>query len=216
LNYERYQSKDEAQGTRSGRRSGSRRAREGHERGTSGATNANNDGPSSVLKNGEEGRRREKKADTPRRPKSGGDVRQCLSSVSTETDSSSPGGDGGGDGTHKFSLTNLPFDTLSRVRQPKKANDQEAFAAWFAEFWELYPRKVAKSPAEKAARKAVKKHGAEVVLAGLRRQLPALRAKDPQYIPHPSTWLNEERWNDEPEPAGNPGGGDYPEWGGVK
>lgn len=66
-------------------------------------------------------------------------------------------------------------------------------------FWQTYPRKVGKAAAEKAFAKAVKAAGsAEAVLAGLERaSFPA----DRQYVPHPTTWLNQGRWADEPEPA---------------
>lgn len=74
--------------------------------------------------------------------------------------------------------------------------------AWFAEFWELYPRKTAKAAAQKAAKsKATSQTARDEILAGLRAHLPTLAARDPQYIPHASTWLNGERWRDPPETA---------------
>ncbi|WP_052493306.1 hypothetical protein [Rhodococcus sp. MEB064] len=71
----------------------------------------------------------------------------------------------------------------------------------FAEFWSAYPRKVGKGAAEKAFTRAVKRAGDTVVLDGVRRL-----AADPnlptekKFIPHPRTWLNEDRWEDEPLP----------------
>jgi len=67
------------------------------------------------------------------------------------------------------------------------------FNAWY----KLYPRKVARAAAERAWAKAVKKVEAEKIVAGLEHQLSALKAKDKEYIPHPATWLNQERWDDE-------------------
>jgi hypothetical protein len=69
----------------------------------------------------------------------------------------------------------------------------------FSEFWARYPRKVAKGAAQKAYAKAMKAARHDDVMFALSQQLPALEAKDQQYIPHPATWLNAERWNDEPE-----------------
>lgn len=68
----------------------------------------------------------------------------------------------------------------------------------FDEFWKVYPRKVGKQAARKAFAKV--KVDLERVLQGARRF-----ANDPnkpilQYLPHPSTWLNEGRWDDEPYP----------------
>lgn len=74
----------------------------------------------------------------------------------------------------------------------------------FDDFWEVYPRKVGKE----AARKAWKKIRPNQSLQ--RRILDAVEAakrskewqKDNgQYIPHPATWLNQGRWDDELTPA---------------
>lgn len=71
---------------------------------------------------------------------------------------------------------------------------------WFAAFWQLYPRKVAKKAAEKAwAKLAPDAALVEQIMAGLRAQLSQMRARDKQFIPHPATWLRGERWNDEIE-----------------
>ena len=69
---------------------------------------------------------------------------------------------------------------------------------WFNEFWSLYPRKVKKQDAYKAFLKICKDEGTfRLIMDGLRKQLPTW--KDPQYIPHPTTWLNGKRWEDEPQ-----------------
>ena len=63
----------------------------------------------------------------------------------------------------------------------------------FDEFWKEYPRKVAKDN----ARRAWAKQGCalEQVLPALRRQRAGW--DNPKYIPHPATWLNGRRWEDE-------------------
>lgn len=81
-------------------------------------------------------------------------------------------------------------------------------AAWFEEFWTAYPRKVGKPVAMRAFAKAINGAGGtmEGIMAGLRRHLPCEQWADPTKIPHPSTWLNREGWND--EVATSPAGGD--------
>ena len=74
----------------------------------------------------------------------------------------------------------------------------------FAEFWTHYPRKAGKAAAVKAFTKAAKKHSTDDILFGLSQQIEAMRARDPQFIPHAATWLNAERWNDEPEQPTGP------------
>jgi hypothetical protein len=67
----------------------------------------------------------------------------------------------------------------------------------FDRFWSIYPRKIGKGGAIKAWRAAVKKIDPAVIIEGLELHLPDLAEKQKQYIPHPATWLNEERWADE-------------------
>lgn len=71
----------------------------------------------------------------------------------------------------------------------------------FAEFWELYPRKIAKSAAQKAWRSLRLGDSARgQVIADLNRRLAGEWAKkDKQYIPHPTTYLHQRRWEDEVE-----------------
>lgn len=72
---------------------------------------------------------------------------------------------------------------------------------WFARFWELYPRKVAKGAARTAWAAALRRGKArpEEIIAGAERYA-ADPNRDPAYTAHPATWLNAERWGDEPEP----------------
>lgn len=71
----------------------------------------------------------------------------------------------------------------------------------FDRFWEAYPRKAGKGAArtayDRAFRKIVAGEPAGVLMAALERAKPTWR--DAQFIPHPATWLNQERWEDEPE-----------------
>jgi hypothetical protein len=81
--------------------------------------------------------------------------------------------------------------------------------AWFEEFWTLYPRKVAKAIALKAtsAKGRTEAKRAEI-LEGLRAHLPELQSREVRYVPHASTWLNQERWADAPEHPGPQASGD--------
>lgn len=76
----------------------------------------------------------------------------------------------------------------------------EAQDEMFETFWQKYPRKVGKGQARKAWKAALKKTKGEAIpiLTGLDAHTANWTANqtDPQYIPHPSTWLNGERWLD--------------------
>lgn len=73
----------------------------------------------------------------------------------------------------------------------------------FDRFYAAYPRKVGKGQAQKAYAQAVRrKASAAEIMAGLDR---AKRrwvddGTEGQFIPHPATWLNGERWADDPMP----------------
>jgi hypothetical protein len=68
----------------------------------------------------------------------------------------------------------------------------------FQEFWDLYPRKVAKRAAEKSWQRLSKQDQQEVLKA-LPNHIKYWQIKDTEkdYIPHPATWLNQGRWEDE-------------------
>jgi hypothetical protein len=67
----------------------------------------------------------------------------------------------------------------------------------FEDFWGVYPRKVGKGAARKAYRNALKRASEAEILAGARAY--AASKPDPKYTAHATTWLNADRWLDEPE-----------------
>lgn len=82
--------------------------------------------------------------------------------------------------------------------EPKQRKMDAEFEAW----WLLYPRRVAKGQARKAYFKARDGTEAIVLAEGAKRYSAAMSGKDPDFIKHPSTWLNGECWSDEAaEPA---------------
>jgi uncharacterized protein DUF1376 len=66
--------------------------------------------------------------------------------------------------------------------------------AGFSDFWQKYPRKVAKGRARRAWDAAIRKTPPESILAAL--EVAAFDA-NPRFVPHPATWLAGERWADE-------------------
>lgn len=71
----------------------------------------------------------------------------------------------------------------------------------FDRFWRLYPRKIDKPGSKRKFKKALKTATAMEISFGLKRWLAHWDEVDPQFIPHPATWLNQQRWNDEPPQA---------------
>lgn len=73
-------------------------------------------------------------------------------------------------------------------------------AQWFDAFWDLYPRKVNKKKSKEKFLKICKDENTfNAIMRGLKKQMNSLQWQkdDGQYVPHPTTWLNGERWLDE-------------------
>lgn len=89
-----------------------------------------------------------------------------------------------------------------REIEKEKEIENECYARGaFEEFWKAYPRKAGKEAARKAFAKA-KVPVATLVAAVERQKKSAQWQKDGgQFIPHPATWLNQGRWQDELEEA---------------
>jgi hypothetical protein len=71
----------------------------------------------------------------------------------------------------------------------------------FAEFWITYPRRIDKRAAERAWKAALKRghHDGAIILAA-RRYAKEKVGTDPKFIKHPTTWLNADAFENEPEP----------------
>lgn len=69
----------------------------------------------------------------------------------------------------------------------------------FDQFWKAYPKKVGKGAARKAFEKWDCKGKITVILKAIEQQRACeqWRKDKGQFIPHPATWLNQERWMDE-------------------
>lgn len=76
-----------------------------------------------------------------------------------------------------------------------KEDTKEIYDQIFEKFWKVYPRKVAKKQAAKIFKKIHQKNYKNL-LKGVLLFSEEKKNTDIQYIPHPSTWLNQERWMD--------------------
>lgn len=98
---------------------------------------------------------------------------------------------------------------------PKPSLAEELAQDMALEIYEAYPRKVGKPAALLKIKKALKTVNPGVLLEKTRQYARAVNGTDPQFIPHPATWFNQERFNDHPQtwtrsegarrPAANPG-----------
>lgn len=100
-----------------------------------------------------------------------------------------------------------PNPTPPRLDITPRAKGPTGKPSGFARWWEAYPNKVGKQAAERAYATACRKIGGpdppRTLLDGLQRAL-ASGVWDEGFIPHPTTWLNQGRWDDEPAPKPPP------------
>lgn len=83
---------------------------------------------------------------------------------------------------------------------PAALPTQPAAEDLFAKFWKLYPNKKCKAAAEKAWKKLkVNDDLFNTIVESLAEQCvsPGWTKDNGQFIPHPATWLNGRRWEDE-------------------
>lgn len=96
-----------------------------------------------------------------------------------------------------LSSDSLIPDPLTTDKKPAAPSGAELL---FDEFWKTYPKKAGKDAARKAfAKRRPSRELLDQMLASIREQVKtdAWRKDGGQYIPHPATWLNEGRWQDE-------------------
>lgn len=67
----------------------------------------------------------------------------------------------------------------------------------FEQFWNACPRKTAKGNARAAWLKAIKKTSPDEIISGMLRYAKTTAGTEVNFIAHPATWLNGERWLDE-------------------
>jgi len=79
--------------------------------------------------------------------------------------------------------------------------EPENLSTSFNEFWDVYPRKMGKGEARGAFQKAVTRFGLDTVMEGVRRLAADPNLPAAQFVPRASTWLNQERWGDDPYPV---------------
>ena len=103
----------------------------------------------------------------------------------------------------KCLIIGYPIDTLyiplkGKVKV-KEEGKVKVISENFEKFWAEYPKKIGKKKAQQVFINL--NPNLEVVLSGLAKWKESKQwtKDDGQFIPHPTTWLNQERWNDEIE-----------------
>jgi hypothetical protein len=90
-----------------------------------------------------------------------------------------------------------------RLVRPAVQTATAEAACWFAQWWAIYWLHKARAGAETAFRKRVRTEPRfQRVMAATREQTPEMLSREPSKRPYGATWLNGERWEDEPPAIG--------------
>lgn len=85
-------------------------------------------------------------------------------------------------------------DSIDKIRLDKINIDQ-----YFESFWSCYPKKIGKGKAKEKFIILANNNDPETIIKGASAYAEWCNRnqQEPQFIPHPTTWLNQERWSDE-------------------
>ena len=104
------------------------------------------------------------------------------------------------------SISESTVESVPESKETKKDLQRERFD----EFWSLYPRKVGKQAALKAWRKIrpdADLHAKIVAAVNSQKTTEQWTIENGRFVPNPTTWLNQGRWDDElPKGNGQSGG----------
>lgn len=91
-------------------------------------------------------------------------------------------------------LPSPPSSPNGEEQTPARGADDD-----FDRFWAVFPRRTGKGAARTAWAKARKLSDPERIILAAERFAGIRKDEDPRFTPHPATWLNQQRWDDEPE-----------------
>lgn len=104
----------------------------------------------------------------------------------------------GGEGIPTVGGVTKPNNQTKETRN----NSPATFVAddGFDDFWSVYPRRIGKGKARVKWKQSLKKTDAATIIDGARKYAEQRAGEEPKYTAHPASWLNAERWLDEPDP----------------
>jgi len=147
----------------------------------------------------------EKVRDTKHLVDEGADPIPCISSASpTFPTTEGNGREGKGmEGSAVLKVVDSEIDVI-QPSSPATHVDKSAVEEAFEAFWQNFPsiRRRDKPKARAAFVRALKRADIEVIAEGYAKWIEAW-AVDDEFAPMPTTWLNGDRWNDDPEPQRN-------------
>lgn len=100
---------------------------------------------------------------------------------------------GNGHGTFTPDLKGIDLDIPTN-----NTTDVVVVGVPFKEWWKVWPKKVQRGAAEKAYKSACHRADSTVILAATEKFAQSDKARG-DFCPYPATWLNQNRWEDDPK-----------------
>jgi len=105
--------------------------------------------------------------------------------------------------SNAYNNTNNNKNKNNKTKSSSDA-DSKIINSQFENFWKMYPNKTDKGKASSKWKTICNKPKSEKptwneIRTAIRLQKKSDRWKDPKFIPHPTTWLNQTRWMDDPK-----------------
>ncbi|MFT4125096.1 MAG: hypothetical protein QM662_02545 [Gordonia sp. (in: high G+C Gram-positive bacteria)] len=122
------------------------------------------------------------------------DARHDATSLASDSPSTS------GNTTYQLASESLSenvaeTETETYKRTPSSTASMERYPAVFEQWWSVYPRKVGKGAAAKAFAKV--DIDIDRLMDVTRRYAESVQDSEARFIPHPATWLNQSRFDDD-------------------
>ena len=93
---------------------------------------------------------------------------------------------------------NVPVIQSNPIQSESNPNTEDTYSVDFELFWKEYPRKIDKQKAYRSWKKIPVKEYIDIA-KGLEKWIAYWTERnEPEYIPHPTVWLNNRRWESEP------------------
>ena len=89
------------------------------------------------------------------------------------------------------------------VAESKPASTTTSAAHQAEMIYEAYPRKVARPAAIQAIRRALQGHSFDWLLERVQKYAECVEGSSKKFIPHPATWFNQARYDDDPKEWAN-------------
>jgi len=101
------------------------------------------------------------------------------------------------DSTGNPQMRDIDNNTSLSVLNNKTIPQRHVYPPEFENLWELFPRKVGKDEALRSWKRIRGRVDLETLKTAVSKHAALCAGKEKQFIPHPATWLNDGRWQDE-------------------